>query len=166
MRKYEKYKGLAYLTLLLLVIPYLVWSMAISETVAMWRFVHKTATQIALLEADTVTSAAAMVESANGKALFEGRLIEAINPLIEKYQIKVVKFTPYISEKSDGAVLHTAVLILEGGYTGLVRTIEHIENNVGQSRLVSVAFKSMQRDRSRPPELTTTLILQQIITEK
>lgn len=166
MKEYEKYRGLAYLTVLLLVLPYMVWSMAISETIAMWRFARKTTARIALFETDTVTSAAAMAESAHGKALFEGQLIEAINPLSEKYQIKVVKFTPYISEKTDGVVLHTAELILEGSYTGLVRIIEHIESNVGQPHLVSVAFKSTRRDRSRPPVLTTTLVLQQIVTEK
>lgn len=71
-----------------------------------------------------------------------------------------------MGEKSDGAVLQTAELILEGSYTGLVRIIEQIENDFRQSRLISVAFKSTQRDRTRPPTLTVTIILQQIVTEK
>lgn len=72
MSKYEKYKGLAYLAVLLLAIPYMVWRLAISETVSMWCNVRKTTARIALLEADTVNSATATVENANGIALLGG----------------------------------------------------------------------------------------------
>ena len=168
MRKYEKYKGLAYLAILLVVIPYLVWSMALSGTVRMWNSLQETTKRIALLESKTNDMGVELSAgtSQDTVSIFDWQLIEAIHPLTEKYNAKIVKFTPYISENIEVAALYTAELILEGNYAGLVRIIEHIENDITKSRLISVTFKTTRRDRSKPRELTTILILQQIIIEK
>lgn len=163
MKKYEKYKGLAYLVILLVVIPSLVWNMTISETVGMWRSTRKITARIALLEADTLSQGDGVSNDGSKGMLFDGQWLETIYTFTEKHKAKVVKFTPYTSEKTEGAVLYTAELILEGSYAGLVRIIEHIEKDKNQCHLISVSFKTSHPDRSRPQKLTTRLILQQII---
>jgi hypothetical protein len=141
----SRFKGLAYLIGLVVVVPWLTYNLAIGKTVRTAREAGRANKEIAELKG---RGAGAPVEKGEPK-LQNG----AIMTRISGGGCTVVKYTPYITESRGGLAVHTAQLVLSGPYKNLVRVVERAEK---ESRLVSVEFKSAKDG------LRATLILQEI----
>ncbi len=149
-----------YLTGLLVAAPWLVYNVAISDTVKLNRELKHARREIAQLQRQKRDAPAMVVETASG--LDNGELIPSIMDCDAGGRCAVVRYTPYITENHDGLAVHTAELVLSGGYTDLVRLVERAETGDPGSRLVSAAFRSVRQRQRRQTQLQVTLILQQI----
>ncbi|MCL2562123.1 MAG: hypothetical protein FWE10_07405 [Rikenellaceae bacterium] len=160
----RKYKGLLMLAGLLIVVPYLVYRVAIADTVRMNREMKRTERQITRLQNQSRTERAA--EGAVLQTVSDiqsGDLLPRIMDCDAGARCVVVKYTPCITESRDGLAVHTAELVLSGTYADLLRLIERIETDIGSCRLVSATFRSIVQRQRRQTQLHVTLILQQII---
>ncbi len=136
---------MAYLAALVVVVPWLGWSLAIGKTVRMARGTRKAERECAELRGRTVDRA---VEKGEPR-LQNGSIIAKISG----GGCTVLKYTPYITESRDGLTVHTAEFVLGGTYKNLVRLVERAEK---EARLMSVVFAGVKG------ELQATLILQEI----
>lgn len=154
------YKGLLYIAGLLVAVPWLVYNLAIADTVKLDRELKRVRREIAQLQGHRSDVPAMVAEIASG--LDNGELIPHIMDCDAGCRCAVVKYTPYVTESRDGFAVHTAELVLSGGYADLVRLVERAETETSGSRLVSAAFRSIRQRQRKQTQLQVTLILQQI----
>lgn len=159
----KKYKGLIYLLLLVIVVPLLVWRLALGSTAKMWRGYNRNTTRIETLRAEQQAGAVPItLQLWEKEQIASGLLLESILPLAEANGAQIQKYTPYMSQSANGLALYTAEVTLTGRYSGMVRMIQEIETGASACRLVSANFKAVKQ-RNRPdPQLTLTLIIQQL----
>ncbi len=141
----SRYKGLAYLIGLVVVAPWLAYNLAIAKTVGQAREARRAGREIVMLESRSVDTPVVKSEPKLGNGAIMARVAGG--------GCEVVKYTPYITDSRDGLTVHTAEMVVSGGYTDLVRLVERVEK---ESRLVSVMFGSTKNG------LQATLILQEI----
>ncbi len=156
----SRYKGLLYLAGLIVAAPWLVYNLAIADTVKLDRELKRAKGEIAQLQGQKRDAPAMIAETASG--LDNGELIPFIMDCEVGERCAVVKYTPYITESRDGLAVHTAELVLSGGYADLVRLVERAETGASGSRLVSAAFRSVRQRQRKQTQLHVTLVLQQI----
>lgn len=158
-----KYKGLIYLTGLVIVIPWLAWRMAIAGNVEMSTQAGRFEKQTAALRAK-----AAQAETAPAAAVLTAGVLQSGVPIPvimgseAGSRCKVVRYTPYITESRDGLAVHTAELVVSGAYADLLRLVAAAEGNGEGYRLVSAAFRSIRQRHKKETQLQLTMILQQI----
>lgn len=163
MSAWEKYRGLAYLAGLLVVVPWLVYSFAIAGTVRLGRELKRTEKEIALLESGrSVDTGGEAIVARGASGLQDGGVISRMMDCEAGGRCAVVRYTPYITETREGLSVHTAELTLSGGYADLLRLVERVETQAGGGRLVSAMFRSVRQRQRRQTQLQVTLILQQI----
>ena len=160
----DKYKGLLYLAGLLIAGPWLVYNMAIKDTVKLKRELKRTEKEIIQIQSQGKREASAPmgIIPVSHNELQDGDLISKLMSCEAGSRCTVVKYTPYITENRDGLAVHTAELVLSGTYTDLVRLIEQTESRSKSYRLVSTTFKSIKQRQRKQTQLHATLILQQI----
>lgn len=158
----SRYKGLLYLTGLLVAAPWLVYNIAIYDTVKLDRELKRAQEEIAQLQGRRSDAPTMVAEVSSG--LDNGELIPRIMDCDAGRRCAVVKYTPYITESRDGLSVHTAELILSGTYADLVCLVERAETGASGSRLVSASFRSIRQRQRKQTQLQVTLVLQQIIT--
>lgn len=160
----NKYKGVLYLIGLLVIVPWFVYSIAISDTVRANRELKMMGQEIAHLQSrrrqGNTVGAGVIADSKYG--LQGGDIIPRLMDCVSGVRCMVVEYTPFITESRDGLVVHTAELVLDGAYADLVRLIERAETELSTCRLVSVSFKRVKQRQRKQPQLNVTLILQQI----
>ncbi len=109
-----------YLAGLIVAAPWLVYNVAISDTVKLDRELKRAKGEIAQLQGQKRDAPAMVVETVSG--LDNGELIPRIMDCDAGGRCAVVKYTPYITESRDGLAVHTAELVLSGTYTDLSNT--------------------------------------------
>jgi|GEM_PF-982244 len=95
-----------------------------------------------------------------------GLLIERLLPAMEAAGVAVVKYSPFITSSEGGLNIHTAELLLSGGFVPMVRVVDDLEKQVPGCKLVSVNFHSIRRQYNRPARLEASLVVQQIVFTK
>ncbi len=141
----NRYKGLAYLAGLVVVVPLLTYNLTIRKTVRMAHEARKGEREIVVLQGHGEVDP---VEKSK-PSLQNGDIITRISG----GGCTVIKYTPYITESRNELTVHTAQLVLGGTYKNLLRLVERAEE---ESRLVSVEFRNIKN------ELRATLIFQEI----
>ena len=217
-----RYKGLVYLGLLVVVLPFVAWKLAIGQTWHLWRQTARQATELARLSSemppadvnaavggpdgsggfarqgsaggsgnrggsaalgdagsssDSATqgipaaSTGPMVPRAAASAdtleyIRSGLLIERLLPTMEAARVTVVKYSPCVTSFEGGLNIHTAELLISGGFVPMVRVIDNLEKRLPGCKLVSVNFRSIRRQYNRPARLEASLVVQQIVFNK
>ena len=167
-----RFKGLVYLGLLVVVAPFAAWKLAIGQTWHIWRETSRQATELANLSSDISSVDGSSVFMAAGIAsdtleyIRSGLLIERLLPAMEAARVAVVKYSPFITTSEEGLNVHTAELLLSGGFVPMVRVVDNLENQLPGCKLVSVNFRSIRRQYNRPARLEASLVVQQIVFTK
>jgi hypothetical protein len=159
----SRYKGLLLLVGLVVIVPWVVWNIAIGGTVRLARESKRMEREIAQLEGDRrERPAGGTVEVAGGAELASGNVIADIMGCDAGRRCSVVSYTPYVTQSEGTFEVHTAELTLSGGYADLLRLTERAERQAPSCRLVSAVFRSVKQRQRQPAQLRVTLILQQI----
>ena len=190
-----RYKGLVYLGLLLMVLPLAAWKLAIGQTWHIWRQTSRQTTELARLSSEMpaaeggaatvgptiqgdpgaaaglpVTASSATSPTGASADTLEyirsGLLIERLLPAMEAAGVAVVKYSPCITSSEGGLSVHTAELLLSGGFVPMVRVVDNLEKQLPGCKLVSVNFHSIRRQYNRPARLEASLVVQQIVFTK
>jgi len=158
-----RYRGLLYLTLLLVVTPLFVWRLALRETAATSRQYHREKSELAALQ---------QMESAPEKSreaaidlteqIESGLLLQSLVPLTEKHRVAIENYTPYVSERQGKLTIRTAEVVLSGGYIPLLRVVDAMEATQAGCRLISLSFHTVADRRTRTKELKAVLLIRQI----
>ena len=157
----EKYKGLLYLAGLVIVVPYLVFSLAISDNVRMGRETKKIERETEALKAKAGQSGSSAVNIINRSDLTRDAISDIMG-MVGSARCNVVKYTPYITESRDGLTVHTNELTVSGRYSDLLKLTAAVENGLPGLRLVSTSFRTVRQRQKKEVQLHMTLILQQI----
>jgi len=112
----------------------------------------------------TVPAAAASADTL--EYIRSGLLIERLLPAMEAAGVAVVKYSPCVTSSEGGLNIHTAELLLSGGFVPMVRVIDDLEKQLPGCKLVSVNFHSIRRQYNRPARLEASLVVQQIVFTK
>ncbi len=158
----EKYRGLAHLLGVAVVLPLLAWRLALADTAGKWREARRTEKQLTALRTQDAAPAAPLLVV--GEHIRDGELLGEI--LCGPGCCEVVKYTPYVANAADGLAIHTAEVVLNTDCLSFVRIVDHIERTMPASRLRSVSLRAMVPRGSTRPQLYGMLIIQQIAETK
>ncbi len=164
MNALDKYRGLAYLLAVVVLLPLLAWSLALSGTASQWRETRKAEKQLDAMRQQNGTSAVSAVALAAQEHISDGELLGDI--LCGPGCCEVVKYVPYVTGNADGLALHTAEIVLNTDYKSLVQIVDNIERTMPLSRLKSLSLRSVTPRGSNQVQLHAVLIIQQITENK
>lgn len=161
----EKYRGLIFLALLLVILPLAVYSLALKKTAVKHREYRSAGKELTVLrlQAANATQQAATGVKPGQELIASGRMLDAIADEIKKNSLSVHKYTPYTIVHEGGIVINTGEAVIAGGYAQLVRLMEFVEKDVAGCRIISVNFRSSKEARTGKVSLTATMVLQQIM---
>ncbi len=159
MNPLSKYRGLAHLLAVVVLLPLLAWRLALGDTVGKWREAQRTEKQLVQMRTQSAAPVPEPV-AATAEHIRDGVLLDQI--VCGPAACEVVRYTPYITGSTEGVTVHTAEIVLNTDYLGAVRIIDRIERTMPASRLRSVAMRTLTPRGSKQPQLHATLIVQQI----
>ncbi len=155
-----KYRGLAYLVALLVLLPLLAWRLALADTASQWRMARRMEWLLPEMREQAASPVASAAAVSATEQIRDGELLGEI--LCGPGCCEVVKYTPYLSGSTDGLTLHTAEVVLNTDYASLVRIVDNVECNMPQVRLRSVTLRAVTPRGSRQVQLYALLVIQQI----
>ncbi len=157
----HNYKGILYLTLLLVILPVAVWNFSIKKTVTKWQSYREESKELAEIESRDYSGLQTTPELQE-ELISSGGFIKAIAAVADKNGIMIEKYTPFVTYHTEGIQVNSAELLMAGNYIPLVRMIDHIENNMTTCKLVSVNFNGTEDRRTGIIKLTATIVVQQL----
>lgn len=167
MKLTARYKGLAWLVLVVLILPLLAWRYALNGTTDQWLSARKNRRQTELLCGAAnrpIDPRTALTTSE--EMLLSGSLIAAVLPSAESEKLSIGHFSPCVTSDQDGVLLATGQMSLEGGFAGMVRVINMMEREIPQCKIISAQFHSVKpRGRGAVKTLNCTIYIQQITAE-
>lgn len=164
MSMWTKYRGLAFLALLVVVSPLLVWQYALRNTVVQWRQTDKNRGQIeALRAAQTATGGPFRVPTTEREMILSGELVGALLPVIESEKLRIEHFSPCVTSESDGLKISTGQLSVRGRFAGIVRLLDALERELPHCKVISAHYRTnLPRNRGEEKTLGCTIYIQQM----
>lgn len=155
-----QYRGVVLLALLTVVLPWGVWRFALRDTFGVWRDCRRLSARLEHLAPASIREP---VSRPGGRELIlSGGLLDTVRRTAAGTAVQIAAYEPLVSEQRDGIAVHTAQLILTGGYSALVRVIDQLERTLPQCRLRSLEWRATLDRRTRKTQLMLTLHIQQI----
>lgn len=161
-----RYRGLALLMLLVIVLPWAAWRFALRDTFGAWRDCRRLAAQVAAATPSAETEHPATTIAQGPELVHSGLLLDSVRQAAANRSVQVAGYEPIVTHQQDGMAVHTAQLALTGGYTALVQVIGELERTLPRCRLRSLEWRTTTDRRTRHTQLTLTLYIQQIVIEK
>lgn len=158
----SRYKGIAHLAALILLVPLAAWKLAIGDTVGMWLETRRISGELGLTQTAPGVAQGERVAAADEEMIESGLLMGEILELANAAGIEVVRYTPFAPADVDGLSLCTAEITLKGAYVAIVRTISEMEASRDGCRIVSLGFRTVRKPGERRDVLHATVIMQQI----
>lgn len=167
MKGLNKYKGLLYLGLLVIVAPLLAYRYALGETVSQWantRKILRQAEQLRQAERTVPTGQEAAIYSDDSEMIRSGLLVAELLPVIESGNLTLEHFSPFLTSSQNGIILTTGQISVQGRFSGIVRLIDNIEREILPCKMISVRFHTVKpRNRGGAKTLNCTIYVQQIV---
>jgi hypothetical protein len=167
MKTLIKYKGIAWLALIVVAIPLVVYRYAVSGTVEQLHLTRKYRRQIEQLRATQHQSAEfPSVGMIDTEMILSGLMVVELLSFIELERLNIENYTPYVTSNKDGIVLTTGQLSVEGAFTSIVKLLWQIEQQMPWCKIISVQYDSVRpRNRGSTKKLICTIYIQQITTD-
>lgn len=158
-----KYRGAAYLFLLVVLLPWAAWHYALGDTVRAAFECRRLTARLAVAETPKAVGAVDPASCIDGRELIlSGVLLDTLQSEIATRNLRVTGYVPVVTERQEGLELHTAQLSLTGRFTDLVRFIRHTRQTLPQCRMCAAVWLCTIDRTTRQPQLTLTLYLQQL----
>lgn len=156
-----RYRGLALVALLVLLLPWGAWRFALRDTVRTWRDCRELERQLA--ESPPLSDAHESLQTAQeAELILSGLLLEHVRRATTGRSVEVAGYEPLVTTRQDALAIHTAQLTLTGGYAALLRVVDELERTLPQCRVQSLAWHTLDERRTRRTQLYLTIYLQQI----
>lgn len=150
-----RYRGLAMMFALLILLPAAAWRYALRDTVRTASECLKLRAEISALP-DTTEDAASGLRNRR-ELILSGLLLDHIGR-----DVRVTGYTPAVTERRGTLALHTAEVALTGTFAELLRILHHIEHEAPECAVRSAVWR-LTEDRAAPNgRLTLTMYIQQI----
>ncbi len=164
----QKYKGILYLVLLVIVLPVAVYSFALRGTIVKWNRLAVVENTIDSLRSAPISSdtPSLQITIPNRDIISDGAIINIASQEMERSRVSVEKFTIYNIYDSENVKVVATEMELSGGYKSIVKVIDFIETNVSECRIASLEFRTKKRERQNVYYLSANILLQQVITGK
>lgn len=156
------YRGVVALGALLVLVPLLVWGLALQRTVSDYRQCLGIRRQIEALRAETPLRDS-LPEVLVEKPGEEGWLLRRVLALATGQGGTAEKYTPRVTRREGTLTVMTHEFVFGGAYIPLLRTVEGIERELPGCKIVSLTFRLIPARRAdQTPQLKMTLLLQEI----
>lgn len=157
-----RYRGAAYLTLLVLLLPWLAWHYAFRDTLRMGLECRRLAAELAEAVPTTASTAPRRTAPTAGPELIlSGMLLDTLQQRVTQHGIAVAGYVPVVTSCRENMELHTAQLTLTGRFIDLLPLLQQVEQ-LPQCRLRSAVWQSAIDRNTRQRQLSVTLYIQQI----
>lgn len=161
-----KYRGALLLTLLVLVLPWTAWRFALRDTFDAWRDCRRITAQLASMTPAAEGGKPSADVAQGAELVLSGLLLDSVRQAAANAAVQVAGYEPLVTLQQDGMAVHTAQLILTGGYTALVRVVAELERTLPRCRLRSMVWRTAIDRRARRTQLILTLYIQQIVLKE
>ena len=162
-----KYRGIVYLFLLVVLLPWTAWHYAVEDTVRAAFECRRLTARLDVAGVQASVSAFYPAAYAGQRELvLSGILLDTLQTEIAARNLRVTGYVPVVTEQQDGLELHTAQLSFTGQFTDLVRFIRHAKQTLSQCRLCAAVWQCTTDRVTRQPQLTLTLYVQQLTQTK
>ena len=164
MKGLAKYKGIAWLALVVVIVPLVVYNYAVSGTVKQWRMTGKQRRQIEQLRSThSRATAAESILTVDTEMILSGLAVARMLPFIEAENLRIEHFSPCVTSDTDGILLTTGQLSVQGRFAGIVKLLERLEREMPYCKIISANYRSTKpRNRGSTKTLTCTIYIQQI----
>lgn len=156
-----RYRGVALLALLLLVLPWVAWRFALRDTWAAWRDCRRLSALLA--ETPGAVSEAAPTMLSEPEVICSGVLLDAVREAAAEHSVQVTGYEPRETFRGEGLAVHTARLTLTGGCKPLLQVTAALETALPDCRLRTLEWRTATDRRTRRTDLVLTLYIEQII---
>lgn len=164
----NKYKGLLYLGLLMIVAPLIAYRYALGETVSQWVKTGQIRQQVEQLkQSERIAPAQAVgIDSGGMEMIRSGLLVAGLLPVIESENLTLEHFSPFLTSDQNGITLTTGQFSVQGRFSGIVRLIDKIEREIPSCKIISARFQTAKpRNRGGIRTLNCTIYVQQIVID-
>ena len=159
-----KYRGVVYLSLLFVLLPWAAWYYAIGNTVYAAIECRRLTTRLQATDSRAATSDFDPAAYADQQELvLSGVLLDALQGEIAALNLRVTGYVPVITEQQEGLELHTAQFSLTGRFVDLIWMMRYVQQNLPQCRLCAAVWQCATDRTTRKPQLTLTIYVQQLI---
>ena len=156
------YRGVTLLALLVVALPWAAWRFALHDTLAAWRECGRLERRLEALAPATGGDAPPAVTPP--ESILSGGLLDSVRRFAP-VGVHATGYVPAVTLQQDGIEIHTAQLTLTGPFAELLRTVDALERRLPACRLRSAEWQTTTQPRTRQPQLTLTLYIQQPIFE-
>ncbi len=163
MNRLGRYEGWARLILLLVVVPCVAYCFAFARTRTLWKEVRQAEQEIAQAMRGADLSSVPSVGLDSVELIANGGVLEKMKLWTHDEEIKIVRYTPYITQEGEDFILRTAEVILSGTFIPLLRALNDMEQHLGQCRFLSSEFRIVRRGKQTSLQL---IIIIQQLTDK
>lgn len=158
-----KYRGLALILLLAVVLPVAMWHFALSDTFGTWRDCRRLAAQLATTGPAAETGEPAVAMAEGPELILSGGLLDTVRNVTAESTVRVAGYVPLVTAEQDCLAVHTARLTLTGGYTALLQVVGKLERTLTFCRVRSMEWHTEIDRQLHCTRLTLTLYIQQIV---
>lgn len=156
-----KYRGVALLALLIIILPGAAWRFALSDTFGAWRECRRLVRRLEILAPTPATDLSAASPAAQTPELIlSGALLDSVRRFAPA-GVRATGYQPVVTLRQDGIAIHTAQLTLTGAFADLLLTVGQLERRLPACRLRSAEWCTVVQPRTRRTQLVLTLYLQQ-----
>ena len=163
----SKYKGLVYLSMLLIVLPIFIYFLSLKKTLNTYLESNKILNQIENLQTTLVTERKAEMAIVTQDYISNGLIINYLkdSSKIQQDNVTIDKFIPSKIDLGNGLFIHIAQIVIYSDYISIVKAINNLEKIANQYNIISVHFQSEKNRQTSNIKLKATIIIQQILEQ-
>lgn len=158
-----KYRGLAVLALLIIVLPWTAWRFALRDTFGAWRGCRRLTTQLAAMTPAVQPGKPSVRATQGPELVLSGLLLDVVRQAAAGRSVQIAGYEPLVTLQQDGMAVHSAQLTLTGCFTELLHVVGELERTLPRCRLRSLGWHTATDRRTQRTQLMLTLYMQQIV---
>lgn len=159
-----RYRGAAGLALLLIVLPWMSWHYALSDSFRAWRDCVRLREAVGRVPQPDAVSVRAPLE--DPALLPDGTLMTLLLPKASACGVRIRDYKPSVTAVGQGLEVHTASLTLAGPFAGILKVTYELETGVQACKPVSLCFGAAVSPDRRSRTLQATLYVEQIVEKE
>lgn len=160
----NKYKGILYLTLLVVILPLCAYWLAIKQSVDIIFDMSKKQETISQLDHNGEKHKPKSELSLSSNDIIQsGIILDKIFTKDSTHNVEVAKYTPYLTFGDSNISIYTAELTLKGDFISILKVIDNVERNIPECTLSSLLLRTIIDRQSNTKQLFATLYIQQIV---
>lgn len=156
-----QYRGVIYLVLLLLAMPWFAVRYALNDTIAAWIDCRRLRIELDRTKVVEPSTAASTVLA--GDVLLNGELLSSLQSTAAGRRVAISDYRPLVTMQGSEIRIHTAALVSEGAYGDILQVIRHIEREIAPCRISSLRFASVTPPEREARRLEATVYVEQVV---